>query len=105
MTDPDDEPTREDALYASLFALLANLFHGNWFWLALLVPLALIPQAVNGSLGAALAAATWLVIGAAYWAIEYRQHGVQTRWAIILMVIGLGTLGGLALLTLSETRF
>jgi hypothetical protein len=65
--------------------------------------LALIPQAVNGTLGAALAAATWLVIGAAYWAIEYRQHGVQTLWAITLMVLGLGILGGLALSALAST--
>ena len=60
-------------------------------------------QTVDGTLGLALAAATWLVIGTAYWAIEYRQHGVQTLWAITLMVLGLGILGGLALSALAST--
>lgn len=103
MSDPDDEPTREDALYASLFGHLSNLFHGNWFFLALIAPIAVISQTVNGTLGLALAAATWLIIGTAYWAIEYRQHGIQTLWAIALMVLGLGILGGLALSTLVTT--
>ena len=102
MNDPDEEPTREDALYASLSASLSNLFHGNWFFVALLAPIAVISQTVDGTLGLALAAATWLVIGTAYWAIEYRQHGVQTLWAITLMVLGLGILGGLALSALAS---
>jgi hypothetical protein len=102
MSDPDDEPTREDAFYASLLAAFSNLFHGNWFFLALIGPLALIPQVVNGTMGLVLVASTWLVIGTAYWAVEYKAHGVHTLWAIILILVGAGVLGGLALLTLSE---
>ena len=103
MSDPDDEPTPEDDLYASQFAALSRLFHGNWFFLALIAPPIAISQTVDGTLGLALAATTWFIIGTAYWAIEYRQHGVQTLWAITLMVLGLGVLGGLALTTLSKT--
>ena len=103
MSDPDDEPTPEDSLYASLFASLSAIFHGNWFFVAFIAPLVLVPQAVSGTLGLVLVAATWLVIGTAYWAIEYRQHGVQTLWAITLGVLGLGVLGGLGLWMLSET--
>ena len=97
MSGSDDEPTPEDGLYASMFASLSAIFHQNWLLPALVIPLGLF-SIVSGTGGLALVGLIWLGMGTAYWAIEYRHHGVSTPWALVLVVIGTGVLLGSVLI-------
>ena len=99
MSDPDDEPTPEDALYASMFASVSAIFHRNWLLPALVIPIGLVAPIVKGVGGLALVGLIWLGTGTAYWTVEYRHHGVRTPWALILVVIGAGVLLGSLILS------
>jgi len=100
MGDPDDEPTREDGFYTSMFASLSAIFHQNWLLPALAIPLVLALPIVRGTGGLALVGLIWLGAGTAYWTVEYERHGVSTPWALVLVVIGTGVLLGSVLILL-----
>ena len=100
MSESDDDPTPEDDLYAFMFGSLSAIFHQNWLLPALAIPLVLVLPIVRGTGGLALVGLIWLGMGTAYWAIEYRHHGVSTPWALVLVVIGTGVLLGSVLILL-----
>jgi hypothetical protein len=99
MTDPHDEPTREDAVYARLFAFLTR--YG--FFIAIAAPLLLLSPFVTGGAFILLVALIWLGEAIVYASVQRRRRGVRSGADVILVVTAIVVTAGLLLLTLSRT--
>jgi hypothetical protein len=99
MTDPDERPTREDALYASMFALLGRI----GFFLAVAIPVLVASSVATDGAYVPLIAAIWLGEAIIYTAVRRRRGSGLSNRALILAVVAVGVLLGLGMWKLSTT--
>jgi hypothetical protein len=100
MTDPQDEPTREDTVYAGLFALIRR--YG--FFIAIVAPLLLVSPFVKGEAFVLVVATIWLVEAIVYAGALRRSRGIrsgpgpalQALWVVFAVLLITGGLFGIA---------
>jgi hypothetical protein len=100
MTDPDEEPTGEDAVYASLFAFVRK----NAFLIALIAPPLLLSLLVKGEGVVLLVMLAYLGEAIVYAAVRRRRTGVrsgpgpalQALWVGLASLLIVGGLFGFA---------
>jgi hypothetical protein len=99
MPAPDEGSTREDALYASMFALLRRI----GFFLAVAIPVLVASSVATDGAYVPLIAAIWLAEAIAYTAVRRRRGSGLSNRALILAIAAVGVLAGLVLWILSPT--
>ena len=97
MTDQEERPTREDALYASMFALIRRI----GFFLGVAVPVFFASSVADGGTYFALIAAIWLAEAITYTAVRRRRGGGLSNRALILAVAAVAVLALVVLWLLS----
>ena len=99
MPDPDEGPTREDALYAAMFAVLGRI----GFFLAVAIPVLVASSVATDGAYVPLIAAIWLGEAIIYTAVRRRRGSGLSNQALILAVVAGGVLLGLVMWMLSTT--
>ena len=99
MPDPNEGSTREDALYASMFALLGRI----GFFLAVAIPVLVAPSVVQRGASILFIAAIWLAEAITYTAVRRRRGTGLSNRGLILAIAAVGVLAGLVLWMLSPT--
>jgi hypothetical protein len=100
MTDPNEGPTREDALYASMFAVIRRI----GFFLGIAIPVLFASRVASDSTYVPLIAAIWLAEAIIYTAVRRRRGTGLSNRALILAIAAVGVLAGMVSWMLSPTH-
>ena len=99
MTDQDERPTREDALYASMFSLLRRV----GFFLGVAIPVFFASSVADGGTYIALIAAIWVAEAIIYTAVRRRRGSGLSNRALILAIAAVAVLSLVVLWLVSPT--